>query len=129
MPKIGLKHTSSLKVGPADTAVSMGSGNMEVWATPSMVALMENAAMLAVAGHLPEGFTTVGCSMDVSHLRPTKMGDTVSATAEVTAVEGRKITFRVTASDGEKTLGEGTHVRAVVEKAVFLNKLKGTDNT
>lgn len=86
MIEIGLKHTSELTVTDTVTAIEMGSGDMPVLATPAMMALMENAAMLAVADELPEGCTTVGGHIQSSHLKPLKIGDKVSATAEVTKV-------------------------------------------
>ena len=124
MIEIGLQHTSELIVTEDVTAVSMGSGDMPVLATPAMMALMENAAMLAVAPHLPEGFTTVGGYISSSHLRPTKLGDKVTATATVTKVDGKKIEFRIEAHCGDTLLGEGTHLRFIVERAKFLERVK-----
>ena len=92
-------------------------------ATPAMMALMENAAMMAVAKELPEGCTTVGGHIESSHLRPTKVGDKVTATAEVTKVDGKKITFKVAAYAGDTLLGEGTHLRFIVDKERFMSKL------
>ncbi len=119
----GLTHTSQLTVNEGVTAVAMGSGDMPVLATPSMMALMENAAMLAVAGHLPEGCTTVGGHITSSHLKPSKLGDTVTATATVTRVDGKKIEFKVEAHCGDTLLGEGTHLRFVVDREKFLSRL------
>jgi len=119
----GLSHTSKLTVTHKVTAVAMGSGDMPVLATPAMMALMENAAMLAVAGHLPEGCTTVGGHITSSHLKPTKLGDTVTATATVTRVEGKKIEFKVEAHCGDTLLGEGTHLRFIVDRDKFMEKL------
>ena len=124
MLEIGLKHTSELTVSEALTAIQMGSGDMPVLATPAMIALMENAAMLAVADELPEGCTTVGGHIESSHLRPSKIGDMVSATAEVTKVEGKKIEFKVSAYSGDTLLGEGTHLRFIVDKERFMSKLE-----
>ena len=89
MVEVGLNHTSELTVTDAVTAIRMGSGDMPVLATPAMMALMENAAMLAVADDLPEGSTTVGGHIASSHLGPSKIGDVVRAVAEVTKVDGR----------------------------------------
>ena len=119
----GLTHTSRLTVNEAVTAIAMGSGDMPVLATPAMMALMENAAMLAVADHLPEGSTTVGGHISASHLKPTKLGDTVTATATVTRVEGKKIEFRVEAHCGDTLLGEGTHLRFIVDRDKFMSRL------
>ena len=100
MIEIGLKHTSELTVDESVTAIQMGSGDLPVLATPAMMALMENAAMLAVKDELPEGCTTVGGHIASSHLKPSKIGETLIATAEVTKVEGKKIEFNVAAYAG-----------------------------
>ena len=123
MIEIGLKHTSEIAVTEAVTAIKMGSGDMPVLATPAMMALMENAAMLAVASELPEGSTTVGGHIESSHLKPSKIGDKVSATAEVIKVDGKKIEFKVSAYSGDTLLGEGTHLRFIVDKERFMSKL------
>lgn len=123
MLEIGLKHTSEQTVSEALTAMQMGSGDLPVFATPAMMALMENAAMMAVANELPEGCTTVGGHIESSHLRPSKIGKKVSAVAEVTKVDGKKIEFKVAAYSGETLLGEGTHLRFVVDKEKFISKL------
>lgn len=124
MMETGLKHTSSTKVNEQNTARTMGSGDMDVFATPAMVALMENAAMLAVADRLPEGSGTVGAMIRVTHDRPSPLGATIGATAELLAVEGRKLTFSVKAEDEAGTIGQGEHVRFIVDREKFLAKLK-----
>lgn len=123
MIEIGLKHTSELTVTDAVTAIAAGSGDMPVLATPMMMALMENAAMLAVKDELPEGCTTVGGHIESSHLKPSKTGAVVRAEAEVTKVDGKKILFRVAAYCGDTLLGEGTHLRFIVEREKFLQRL------
>ncbi len=123
MIEIGLKHTSELTVTEAVTAINIGSGDMPVLATPAMLALMENAAMLAVATKLPEGSTTVGGHIESSHLKPSKLGEKVSASAEVIKVEGKKIWFNIKAYSGVSLLGEGTHLRFVVDKVAFMSRL------
>ena len=115
-----MKHTSVLTVSEAVTAIKMGSGDLPVLATPAMLALMENAAMLAVSDELPDGQTTVGGYIEASHLRPSKTGDMVSATAEVTKVDGKKIEFKVSAYSGETLLGAGKHLRFIVDKERFM---------
>ena len=120
----GLTHTSTLEVTPGLTAEAMGSGDMPVLATPAMVALMENAAMQAVAGALPEGATTVGAEMTTTHIKPSGLGAEITASAVLTAIEGRKLTFNVGAHDTEGMIGEGVHVRFIVDRARFLDKLK-----
>lgn len=123
MVETGLKYTSQMIVSKQLTAQSMGSGDMAVLATPAMMALMENAAMLAVAPHLPEGCTTVGGHIAASHLRPSKIGDSVEATATVTKVDGKKIEFKVEARSNGTLLGEGTHLRFIVDRKKFMERL------
>ena len=119
----GLTHTSQLTVTEVVTATSMGSGDLPVLATPAMMALMENAAMLAVAPHLPEGSTTVGGHISASHIKPTPVGETVTATATVTKVDGKKIEFEVKAHWGDVLLGEGSHLRFIVDREKFMSRL------
>lgn len=119
----GLKHTSSLIVGEEHLASHVGSGDLDVFATPMMAALMENAAMLAVAPELEEGQSTVGGMITTSHLKPTGKGHSVTATAELVKVEGRKLKFKVTASDEGGVIGEGEHLRFIISKEKFMSKV------
>ena len=121
--KIGLTYTSTLVISKDHVAAVMGSGDLHVFATPAMVALMENAAMRAVANHLPEGSTTVGAMLNTSHVKPSPVGDEVKATAVLTGIEGRKLTFSVKAEDSKGVIGEAVHVRYVVDKEKFMSKL------
>ena len=114
----GLTYTSTVTVSEENIAATMGSGDLEVFATPAMVALMENAAMNAVVGELPEGAT-----MNTTHIKPSAMGDTVSATAVLKEVAGRKLTFEVHAKDSKGVIGEGMHVRYIVDREKFMSKL------
>lgn len=120
----GLSATSRTTVTAANTAAAMGSGDLPVFATPALVALMENAAMTAVAAELPEGATTVGAEMNTTHIKPSGLGAEIIASAVVTEVDGRKIVFTVGARDGEGPIGEGTHVRFIVDRERFLAKVK-----
>lgn len=119
----GLTYTSTLVVSEEHVAAVMGSGDLHVYATPAMVALMENAAMLAVAEHLPEGFTTVGAMINTSHVKPSPIGDTIKTTAVLTDVEGRKLTFSIKAEDSKGIIGEAMHVRYIVDREKFMSKL------
>ncbi len=123
MLEIGLTHTSNLVVADGNTAITLGSGDMPVLATPAMMALMENAAMLAVASELEDGETTVGGHIESSHLRPTSVGTEVAATATLEKIDGRKLYFKIVASQGETIIGEGTHLRFIVNREKFLSKL------
>ena len=121
--EIGLTYTSTLVVSKDHVAAVMGSGDLHVFATPAMVALMENAAMLAVAEHLPEGSTTVGAMMNTSHVKPSPVDESIKATAVLTEVEGRKLTFSVKAEDSKGIIGEAVHVRYIVDRERFMQKL------
>lgn len=115
----GLTGEASITVGEEQTAPRIGSGKIPVLATPVMINLMEAAALDAVEHLLPEGHQSLGTHLDVSHIAATPVGLEVRATAEVTAVEGRKIHFRVEAHDAAELIGAGSHVRVVVEVARF----------
>lgn len=118
-----LECIKTFTVTPNITAKEMGSGDMLVLATPAMVAMMENAAMNAVAELLEDGETTVGSMINTTHVRPSAIGAEITVTATLVAVDGRKLTFDVMAKDGENTIGEGEHVRFVVDRDRFLKKL------
>lgn len=124
MMEKGLSAQSKVTVDGGNVAATMGSGDLQVFATPAMVALMENAAMKAVADHLPEGSTTVGAEMNVTHIKPSGVGAEIVASAVLTEVEGRKLTFNVGARDAEGMIGEGVHVRYVVDREKFMSKVR-----
>ena len=124
MIKVGLKHESQTVVSTTNTANTLGSGDMEVFATPAMIALMENAAMMAVAPHLDEGASTVGIEMATSHIKASPIGATITASAELISAEGRKLSFKVKAWDEQGVIGEGNHTRYVVDRERFLSKVK-----
>lgn len=119
----GLYHISTLVVTSDITARTVGSGDMDVLSTPAMTSLMENAAMLAVSGELPEGNTTVGGHIEASHLHPTPIGRTITARATLREVDGRKLLFDIEAYDGKNLIGKGTHLRFIVGRKRFLASL------
>lgn len=120
----GLSATSTTVVDAGNTASAMGSGDLPVFATPAMVALMENAAMKAVAECLADGQTTVGAAMHVAHGKPSGLGAEITATAVLAEADGRKLVFRVEARDADGIIGEGEHVRYVVDRVRFLSKVR-----
>ncbi len=124
--EIGLQHTSTLIVNNDNSAEHIGSGDMPVFATPAMVALMENAAMTAVSKTLQKGESTVGGHVNVSHIKPTTIGQEVTATATLTAIDGKKLTFRVCAYQADTLIGEGEHIRFIVDRERFLGKITQT---
>jgi fluoroacetyl-CoA thioesterase len=121
--KPGLVGEKSVIVEAKHTARHLGSGGVDVFATPAMVALMEEAALGAVDPLLPPGQLTVGSSLEVRHIAPTPLGMKVTARAELLAVDGRMLSFRVEAFDEREKIGEGTHVRAVIQLDRFSARL------
>lgn len=116
-------YTTTAKVTEAMTARAMGSGDMNVLATPAMVALMENAAMLAAASDMEDGNTTVGISINTTHVKASKVGATITVTANLVNIDGRKLTFEIEANDEGGLIGKATHERFVVNREKFLSKL------
>ena len=119
---VGMKGEVSTLVEREDTAKEVGSGDLLVYATPCMVALMEGAACEAIAASLSDTQTTVGTALNIEHLSATPVGLEVRAEAEVTAVEGKVITFEVRAFDEAGEIGKGTHKRVLVSSQKFLEK-------
>jgi predicted thioesterase len=115
----GLRASVERTVGSSDTAIAHGSGDVDVLATPAVVALCEAAAVKAVASSLDLGQTSVGVHIDVEHLAPTPVGMDVVASAELAEVDGRKLRFTVEASDGSGVVARGTHARVVVDRDRF----------
>ncbi len=122
---IGLRGSASMRVTPEETAEAWGSGDVPVFGTPSLVALLETAAVNAIAGRLGPGETTVGTWIEVSHLAATPVGLEVRAEAELTAIEGRKLTFTAVAHDTREKVGECRHQRMIVSRDRFLAKVQG----
>lgn len=118
----GLRGEAKLVVTPADTAIAIGSGSVEVLATPRVVALCEEASVRAMAGELPDGLTTVGIKVSIDHLQPVPVGATVFAEALLAKVDGRRLTFTVSARDDRGLVAVGKTVRVVVDVERFLSK-------
>ena len=119
---IGKKQTAQWTVTKERLASSMGSGTVDVFATPAMIALMEYTAMSLVQPYLPEGITTVGTSVNITHQNPTPEGAAVRAEAEVIETDGRRFAFRVTVWDEVGLIGEGTHERCTIKRERFQEK-------
>lgn len=123
----GLRGESSLVIVLEHTAQHLGSGSVQVLATPQMVLLMEQAAVAAVDHLLPEGYRTVGTHLDVQHLAPSPIGFEVRATAELLAVDERQLTFRVEVREqgvgGEPLVGQGTHQRTIIDVQRFSDRV------
>ena len=126
-PRPGLTATVILDVTEADTAIALGSGDVHVLATPRVVALAEEASVKAVEGALGAGSTTVGYRVQLDHLSPTMPGTTVTAEAVLEAVEGRRLTFRVSVTDPRGLVAAGRITRVAVERDRFMEKAAGAD--
>ena len=124
----GLVGEAALLVEESHTARHLGSGGVEVLATPVMVALMEDAARSSVDSKLDQGQLSVGVNLNVSHLAATPVGMRVTARAELVAVDGRRLTFKVEAYDEREKIGEGTHVRAIINLDRFMARLGAKAN-
>jgi len=119
---MGTRATVRLVVGDADTAIALGSGDVPVLGTPRIVALMEQAAVAALAGTLDEGATSVGTRITVDHLAASLVGASVIATAEVVGLDERAVSFRLAVHEGDREVAKGSHVRFVVDRNRFLGR-------
>ena len=119
--KVGLKYKVEKTISHNDTAKHYGSGLVPVFATPAMIALMENASMNCVLPYLPEGFNTVGTEVSIKHLKATPVGKKVECEAELIEVDRKKLLFSVTATDKNGIIGKGTHTRFIIDIKNFMN--------
>jgi predicted thioesterase len=119
----GVTGRKGMTVTESDTAAAYGSGLVPVFATPAMIALMENTAQASVRPYLPEDYTTVGSRVDIQHLRPTPTGHKVICETSLVEIKETKLTFLVTASDEKGIIGKGVHVRYIVNLEAFLKQI------
>jgi fluoroacetyl-CoA thioesterase len=120
----GLSFTQTKKVKREDTAANYGSGFMEVFATPAMVAFMEHTSLMVVQPLLEKGFGTVGTTVNISHIKATPVGGNVECTAILVGVEGNSLTFHVKVFDETGKIGEGTHSRFIIDEDRFMKKFQ-----
>lgn len=118
--KTGIKGKAELTVAEKDTARIYGSGMVDVFATPAMIALMERAAHISVGKFLPEGYLTVGTEINIKHIKATRPGKKVWAESELKFVEGKKLNFGIIAFDEDGKIGFGEHTRYIVAEKDFL---------
>jgi fluoroacetyl-CoA thioesterase len=121
---IGLSHIETQRVTSNTTAMHYGSGLLEVFATPAMIAIMEKAALNAVRQKLPEGYDTVGTEISVRHIKATPKGMKVKSEATLKEVNGSKLLFEVIAWDEEGEIGRGTHYRKIIETEKFMSRFR-----
>lgn len=126
--KVGVIGQATLAVTLDQTAMKMGSGSLVVLSTPAMIAAMESACVAAV-DHLLDGReATVGIEINVRHLSATPVGETIIAMSEVTEIDGRRIKFEVRAWDEQDLIGEGTHMRYIIDVDNFMERLSENEN-
>lgn len=118
----GIKGVQEVTVDENNTAKALGSGSLQVFATPAMIALMEKTAWMSVAPYLEEGSGTVGTLLNVKHTAPTPVGMKVACETELIEVDGRRLVFSVKASDETGVIGEGTHERFIIQNEKFQSK-------
>jgi len=118
----GLRHSETLVVEHKDTAAVYGSGALEVFATPAMIALMEKTCLESVADKIGENNTTVGIAVNIKHLKASPVGSTIHCEAEIVDVDRRRLVFSVKCFEGETLVGEGIHERFVVDSEKFMAK-------
>ncbi len=123
MLEIGQSATTEIIVTAAFSARTMGSGSIDVYATPAMIAHMEKAATMVINPHIDSTQTSVGVEMNIKHLKALGLGARVQASATITAIEEKRITFAVQAHAGDTLLGEGTHIRYIVDTDRFMSRL------
>lgn len=121
--KVGLNSIIETTAMQKDSAINYGSGAVDVYSTPAMIALLECAARNAVDLHLPKGYTTVGIKVDVKHLAATPIGSRIKASAELIEVDGKRLVFKVEAFDEVEKIGEGIHERFVIDMDKFMGRL------
>ena len=125
MLQTGITGEARCLVTAENTAAAMGSGELEVFATPAMIALIEKAAWQSVALHLEEGCGTVGTALRVRHLSATPVGMEVTAKTELCQIDGRRLVFQVEVRDAKGIVGDGEHERFIVKNESFVRKAKG----
>jgi predicted thioesterase len=127
--RVGLIGESQATVTDELTAIQVGSGNLPVYATPAMIALMESAAVSAVHANLPDGSTSVGIELHVRHLSATPPGEQITAIAELTRIDGNRLHLEVRAWDQHELIGQGTHTRYIIDEQTFMARVYRSKET
>ena len=123
--KVPMYGEARTRVSGENTALKFGSGSVDVFGTPAMIALMEEASINTVDKKLPDGFATVGIVLNIKHIAATPKGMNITASAELTEIDGKRLVLKVEAFDEVEKIGEGTHQRYVIELDKFKNRVQG----
>lgn len=123
--KIPMYGEARTRVSGDNTALKFGSGSVDVFGTPAMIALMEEASINTVDKNLPDGFATVGIELNIKHIAATPKGMNITASAELTEIDGKRLVLKVEAFDEVEKIGEGTHQRFIIELDKFKNRVQG----
>ena len=121
--KEGLSITQEMVVSEKDSAKYHKSGKLDVFATPAMVAFMENTAVACIDTELEDGMDTVGIQIDTKHIKATKLGEKVTCTANLVKVDGKKLSFEIEASDKDGQIGSAFHIRYIIDPVKFMSRL------
>ena len=121
---IGIKHHKEINVSNTESACVFGSGMVNVFATPALIALLESTALESIEPYMPDGYTSVGTEVNLKHLKATPIGMSVRSDTYLKSFDGRKLSFELHAWDDKGLIGIGTHTRVIVEEAGFMDKLK-----
>ena len=127
--KVGMLGEARTKVTDENTAIKYGSGTVNVFATPAMVGLMENASINSVERYLPKGYATVGTKVEIKHIAATPIGMEVVAQSELMEINGLKLKFKIEARDDREKIGEGTHTRYIIKWDDFVKKVENKKNS
>jgi len=122
--KVPMYGEARTRVTGENTALKFGSGKVDVFGTPAMIALMEEASINTVDKNLPDGYATVGSELNIKHIAATPEGMNVTASAELIEINGKKLTFKIEAFDEAEKIGGGIHQRYIIELDKFRNRAR-----
>jgi predicted thioesterase len=121
---VGVKHSLEMVVGTGESARHFGSGLVDVYATPALVAFLEKTSLESILSYLPEGYTSVGSEIQLKHLKASSLGSNIRSDSYLKKIEGKKVFFEWHAWDEKGLIGIGTHTRVIIREREFMERLK-----